>query len=103
MLAMAFFLLREPRVGETVMNLKACCGIGILTLVSTLASAGAGADDELPHPPDTEPSPTKPLAPADAAAGFQAPAGFRVTVCAAEPGVRNPVAMAWDPRGRLWV
>ncbi len=29
--------------------------------------------------------------------------GFHVTAFAAEPDVRNPVALAWDPRGRLWV
>src|SRR5205085_7258995 len=55
------------------------------------------------HLPDTEPSATRPLPPAEAAAGFRAPEGFRVTAFAAEPDVRNPVAMAWDTRGRLWV
>jgi putative membrane-bound dehydrogenase-like protein len=39
----------------------------------------------------------------DAAAGFQVPAGFHVSVFAEEPDVQNPIAMAWDPRGRLWV
>ena len=29
--------------------------------------------------------------------------GFRVSVFAAEPDVQNPIAMAWDPRGRLWI
>ena len=58
---------------------------------------------DLPEPPDTERSSTRPLPPAEAAAGFRAPAGFRVNVFAAEPDVRNPVAMAWDTRGRLWV
>ena len=48
-------------------------------------------------------SSTQPLSPAAAAAGFRAPEGFRVNVFAAEPDVRNPVAMAWDTRGRLWV
>jgi putative membrane-bound dehydrogenase-like protein len=43
------------------------------------------------------------LPPEEAAAGFRVPEGFRVNVFAAEPDVRNPVAMAWDPRGRLWV
>jgi putative membrane-bound dehydrogenase-like protein len=40
---------------------------------------------------------------ADAARGFRVPEGFRVTVFAAEPDVQNPIAMAWDRRGRLWV
>src|SRR6202021_118786 len=33
----------------------------------------------------------------------RSPGGFHVPVFAAEPDVRNPIAMAWDARGRLWV
>ena len=31
------------------------------------------------------------------------PQGFSATVFAAEPDVQNPIAMAWDSRGRLWI
>ncbi|MEZ5301780.1 MAG: family 16 glycoside hydrolase [Verrucomicrobiales bacterium] len=42
--------------------------------------------------------------PADQAAALMAvPDGFNVRVIAAEPDVRQPVALAIDPRGRLWV
>jgi len=68
-----------------------------------LALSGAGPGGGTSEPPNTETSATRALAPADAAAGFRAPDGFRVNVFAAEPDVRNPVAMAWDTRGRLWV
>ncbi|MFO0870679.1 MAG: PVC-type heme-binding CxxCH protein [Pirellulales bacterium] len=34
---------------------------------------------------------------------MQVPAGFAVEVVAAEPLVRQPVAIEWDDRGRLWV
>jgi putative membrane-bound dehydrogenase-like protein len=34
---------------------------------------------------------------------MQLPPGFKATVFAAEPDVQNPIAMAWDGRGRLWV
>jgi len=44
-----------------------------------------------------------PLPPAEAAAKMQLPPGFKATVFAAEPDVQNPIAMAWDARGRLWV
>lgn len=40
---------------------------------------------------------------AQALAALQLPAGFRATVFAAEPDVRNPIGMAWDARGRLWI
>jgi putative membrane-bound dehydrogenase-like protein len=74
----------------------------LAVLLATNVSAPAPADD-FPSPRNTEPSATRPLSPAEAAAGFSAPAGFRVGVFAAEPDVQNPIAMAWDRRGRLWV
>jgi putative membrane-bound dehydrogenase-like protein len=71
-------------------------------LSATIGLRSASADD-FPAPHDTEPSATRALPPAEAAAGFRAPEGFRVAVFAAEPEVRNPIAMAWDRRGRLWI
>ena len=59
--------------------------------------------DDFPEPPNTGAVSTHALPPAEAAAGFRVPDGFRVNVFAAEPEVRNPIAMAWDTRGRLWV
>lgn len=46
---------------------------------------------------------SEPMLPEDAAKAFQVPKGFEVTVFAAEPEVRNPIAMAWDVNGRMWV
>jgi putative membrane-bound dehydrogenase-like protein len=39
----------------------------------------------------------------EAAAKWKVPPGFKVQVFAAEPDVQNPIAFAWDPRGRLWI
>jgi len=44
-----------------------------------------------------------PAPPAEAAARMTVPEGFRVTLFAAEPDVRQPIAFAIDARGRLWV
>ena len=41
--------------------------------------------------------------PADALKGISLPNEFRVQLSAAEPDVQQPIAMAWDSRGRLWV
>jgi putative membrane-bound dehydrogenase-like protein len=43
------------------------------------------------------------LDPAAAAAAMTMPPGFEVRLLAAEPDVRQPIAMAFDDRGRLWV
>jgi hypothetical protein len=74
----------------------------LAVLFAAIVPIPAAADD-FPSPRNTEPSATRALPPAEAAAGFRAPEGFRVGVFAAEPDVQNPIAMAWDRRGRLWI
>ena len=54
-------------------------------------------------PFNTEPSPTLPLTAQEAAQQWKWPEGFTPTVFAAEPDVQQPIAMAVDHRGRLWV
>ena len=39
----------------------------------------------------------------DVASAAQLPEGFRMQVAASEPLVQQPIAMAWDLKGRLWV
>lgn len=43
------------------------------------------------------------LQPDEAALRMTVPSGFRVQLAAGEPQVHQPVALAIDPRGRLWV
>lgn len=58
------------------------------------APAGAGADDLYPYAG---------LSGEEAAKVMKLPEGFSVTLAAAEPDVKQPIAMALDDRGRLWV
>lgn len=44
-----------------------------------------------------------PPSPTESLAMLKLPPGFRATVFAAEPDVQNPIALAWDARGRLWI
>ena len=76
----------------------------VATLLLIIAGASVvPADDDFPQPYDSEPGSVAPMAPEEAARAFRVPEGFRVGVFAAEPDVRNPIAMAWDARGRLWI
>src|SRR3954470_17897198 len=77
----------------------------LLCLIILLsATFRTSADEKAPaDPPNTETASARALPPEQAAAGFRLPPGFQVTVFAAEPDVQNPIAMAWDPRGRLWI
>src|SRR5580704_10141758 len=51
-----------------------------------------------------EPKPgEKPIPTREAAKAMTLPDGFKVTLFAGEPDVVQPIAMAFDDRGRLWV
>jgi putative membrane-bound dehydrogenase-like protein len=82
-------------------NLLSTTALSVSLLIAS--AAGTRAADDFPAPYDSEKAPGGPLAAAEAAKAFRVPPGFRVTVFAAEPEVRNPIAMAWDAKGRLWV
>ncbi len=63
--------------------------------------AAGGAQDTFYRTLDTEPAPV--LSPAEAQAAFALAPGFKIELVAAEPLVEDPVAMAWDEYGRLYV
>jgi putative membrane-bound dehydrogenase-like protein len=64
------------------------------SLALLLAASTNAADPKL----GDKPIPTK-----DAAKAMTLPEGFKVTLFAGEPDVVQPIAMAFDDRGRLWV
>ena len=59
------------------------------------------ADDFIPRRQSALPGP--PLTPEQAMAKMTLPPGFRVELVASEPALQNPVAMAFDDRGRIYV
>jgi putative membrane-bound dehydrogenase-like protein len=74
--------------------------LGCLLLL-TLCSPTLAQDNSAP--PNTQAETEKFLTPAEALAAVRAPTGYEVTLFAHEPMVRQPIAMAWDPKGRLWI
>ena len=75
--------------------------VAFATLVAVLLSFTANHLSA--EPPNTQQETTPFLSPKEALAAVDVPAGFRVSLFAAEPQVRQPIAMAFDTRGRLWV
>jgi putative membrane-bound dehydrogenase-like protein len=80
----------------------------LLILTSALAQIQPptkAAADKFPEPYNSgsEKGKTPPMSAANAVAAMKLPPGFRAIVFAEEPDVRNPIAMAWDERGRMWV
>src|SRR5215510_9677794 len=61
------------------------------------------ADDLPPGVKNTQDPRDVPPSPDEGVRRFTAPDGFNVTLFAGEPAVRQPIALAFDDRGRLWV
>ena len=80
----------------------------VIVLVLTAIVTGYGYQSSQPNqpwPPGVQKvsrdSPV--LTPADAVKTFVMPPGYRVEVVASEPLIQDPIAVDWDPHGRLWV
>ena len=83
----------------TARSLVSAC-LSFFPTVSLFFAAAAG---EFPAVYNSETNPGEPPSPQQALAAITVPEGFHASVFAAEPDVQNPIAMAWDGRGRLWV
>jgi putative membrane-bound dehydrogenase-like protein len=80
-------------------------GFGIL-LVILMVTLGSSAAEKRGLPQgvtNSQPAKDKPISPAEALKTITVPKGFRTTLFAGEPDVMQPIAVAWDDRGRLWV
>ena len=73
----------------------------LLTLI-LLTSLLSQAEDA-PKPFNTQELSSPFLKPTEALKAITVPEGFRVQLAAAEPMVQQPIDMAWDARGRLWI
>ena len=71
-------------------------------LVTLLAALNLGAAS-FPEPRNNQPETIPLLTSADALTKLRLPEGFRATLFAGDPDVRQPIAQCWDERGRLWV
>ena len=75
----------------------------ILCLYLAVASLVRADEQPFPKPANSQEETIKPLTPEEALKALQLPPGFKATLFAAEPAVQQPIGMAWDERGRLWV
>ncbi|MCF3652353.1 PVC-type heme-binding CxxCH protein [Synoicihabitans lomoniglobus] len=76
-----------------------------LALVKSLPSARYQPADTIPNYRKQDPAPelAKPFTPEESQQLTLAERGFELQLFAAEPMVVNPIALAWDERGRLFV
>jgi len=78
-------------------------GAAIVLAVAACRDAPLFAADDAPHSTNTQPETIPFTTPEQALAELKLPRGFTATLFAAEPMVRQPISMAFDERGRLWV
>src|ERR1043165_2610049 len=77
---------------------------GALSLLAALCALVLDRADEFPAIYNSERDTNALLlSPKESLAALKLPAGFAATMFASEPDVQNPIGMAWDGRGRLWV
>lgn len=62
-------------------------------------------ENNIPNYEKRDPAPRyqEPLSPEASAKLIQVPPGFDLELFASEPDIINPISMAWDEKGRLWV
>lgn len=78
------------------------CGDGFqITDLDWFSLAESGGEPLFYQTLDNEPAPV--LSPEEAQSAFRIAPGFEIELVAAEPLVGEPVAMAWDEHGRLYV
>jgi len=75
--------------------------LAICTLLPLLVATAQAQDQIIPHRQDRLPN--RPYSPDQAIEAMTVPPGFAVELVAAEPDIVNPIAMAFDDRGRIWV
>lgn len=73
--------------------------IRTVAIVVALFAFASTSDGEISRPDDAP----RPLSPAESAALFELPSGFRMKLVAAEPLINEPSGVCWDERGRMFV
>lgn len=79
--------------------------IALLIAGAVATGYGQSSPSNRPWPPDVQkvPADSPALSPEEALKTFYMPPGYRLELVASEPLVQDPIAMDWDPQGRLWV
>ena len=75
----------------------------IFTVIAVFIITVWSSAQQPPELPQKGSGPGKPLSPQEAQKLFKLDDGLRIELVACEPQIESPVAMQFDPDGRLWV
>jgi mono/diheme cytochrome c family protein/glucose/arabinose dehydrogenase len=89
---------------ETPMSLSKFRIIALLIIGAVATSYGQSSPANRQWPPDVQkvPDDSPSLSPDEALKTFYMPPGYHLELVASEPLIQDPIAMDWDPQGRLW-
>ena len=78
--------------------------IALLISGAVATSYGQSSPVNRQWPPDVQkvPDDSPSLSPEEALKTFYMPPGYHLELVASEPLIQDPIAMDWDPQGRLW-
>ena len=88
---------------KVIMKFSVIILISLLPWVSMAQNGDKAGEAQAPLPEHLRLPPSPPLLPDDALATFELPPEFEIELVASEPLVGDPVAMEFDPDGRIWV
>jgi len=91
------------KVNQSSSEFPALIGIALMLLASLAQGGDKKGETQPPLPPHIKIPPAPVLPPEEAIKTIKVAPGFRLELVASEPLVFEPVAMAFDPDGRLWV
>ena len=91
------------KTAKTLVTAAASCGALALAQAAAAQNGDRKGETQGDLPADLEIPAAPALSPDEERATFALPEGFRVELFAAEPMVVDPVQVAFDERGRLWV
>ena len=97
--------LPQIAAGHRTHELTRVCGIVLMIAAGAVTLGGVqGPQSARPWPPAVAPLNTGApvLSPTEALRTFAMPPGYRLELVASEPLIQDPIAIDWDPAGRLW-
>jgi len=88
---------------NTMMKFSIILLISMLPCIAMAQSGDKAGEAQAPLPEHLRLPASPPLTPTDALASFQLPPEFEIELVVSEPLIGDPVAMEFDPDGRIWV
>src|SRR4051812_18907233 len=96
------FCTKENRPDMSLARLRSVALFVVVAVVTAFGSQSSPSNRAWPPGVQKVSDESPPLAPEEALKTFYMPPGYHLELVASEPFIQEPVALDWDPEGRLW-